>query len=160
MVEMKEGIPVNPESSTIASISHSGLQHDLWHYMAGEPEEQDEISLVYDINSFDVPPHCPCLCRHLPMCVFHTQQKKFCTVHCSIEEEIVILINDGNLQHVHNPAVVVLGVYHADLGPRLSAFMHLHKFKVSMRRRKLIDLKEKARGKQGNSKMGPANVLS
>jgi hypothetical protein len=82
MVEVKEGVEVEPESGTIASISHPSF-FDEYRYLlaitgtAGEPQEREEIRQVYGIDTFDVPPHRPCLRKRLPTRIYRSRKEKF-----------------------------------------------------------------------------------
>jgi preprotein translocase subunit SecA len=82
MCEVKEGIPVSPESGTIASISHPSFfeEYDCVFGItgtAGEPEERAEVTSVYGIDTFDVPPHRPCLRVRRSTRVFRTEATKY-----------------------------------------------------------------------------------
>lgn len=81
MVEVKEGVPVRVESGVIGSVAHPSFFDGYKTVLgitgtAGEPEEREEIMRMYGIDSFDVPPHRPCLRERLPSLIFPTSREK------------------------------------------------------------------------------------
>jgi ankyrin repeat protein len=82
MVEVKEGVPVQSESVTIASISHPqfferyetvfGLTGTL-----GETEERREILNLYRVDSYDIPPNLVCQRKRIPTTILSTEVEKF-----------------------------------------------------------------------------------
>lgn len=81
MVEVKEGVPVQVESGTIGSVAHPSFFDGYKTVLgitgtAGEPEEREEIMRMYGVDSFDVPPHRPCLRERLPSLIFATTAEK------------------------------------------------------------------------------------
>lgn len=81
MIEVKEGVPVHPESGVIGSVSHPSFFDEYSRVIgitgtAGEREEREEILSIYGIDTFDVPFHRPCLRRQLPAQLFKTKLEK------------------------------------------------------------------------------------
>ena len=109
MVEVKEGLRVEPESGTIASISHPSFFQSYKTVIgitgtAGEPEERDEITRLFRVDSFDVPPHRRCLRRRLPTIVFKANSDKCAAMVASTREMCrtrAVLILVSTVQESH-----------------------------------------------------------
>jgi preprotein translocase subunit SecA len=91
MVEIKEGCRVQAESGTIASIAHPSFFSEYEYVVAitgtaGEPQERDEILRLYGIDTFDLPPHRPCLRKRLATRVFSTVTEKWAAMIESIKQ--------------------------------------------------------------------------
>lgn len=67
-VELKEGVPIQGQGYTIASISHPSFFNQYEEIFGltgtlGEDSERNEILKIYHLDSFDVPPNKKCLRR-------------------------------------------------------------------------------------------------
>lgn len=93
MVEVKESVPVRVESGVIGSVAHPSFFDGYSTVLgitgtAGEPEEREEIMRMYGVDSFDVPPHRPCLRQRLPSLIFSSKaQKNKCIVESALEKK-------------------------------------------------------------------------
>jgi preprotein translocase subunit SecA len=76
-IEVKEGVPVQNQNTTIASICHPTFfdRYSLLFGLTGtvgESAERNEIRQVYRVDSFDVPPNLPCKRIRQPTRIFET----------------------------------------------------------------------------------------
>lgn len=95
MVEIKEGVPVKVESGVIGSIAHPSFFDGYESVLgitgtAGEPEEREEIMKMYGVDTFDVPPHRPCLRYRHPTLIFHSKkEKQLAVVQSAMEKRLL-----------------------------------------------------------------------
>lgn len=122
MVEVKEAVPVIAEQGTIASISHPSF-FDFYKTLvgitgtAGEPEEREEIRAVYGIDTFDVPPHRPCLRKRLPTLVFRSLEDKFAEMERIVKgmcktRSVLVLVPDIKASKAFSKRLTAAGVRH------------------------------------------------
>jgi hypothetical protein len=92
-VEAIEGIEIQPKLCTSASISHPSffrLYTSVFGLTGtcGEQEERDEISQIYNVDTFDVPPNRPCQRVRGEMLAVETQNEKYDLIARRIDETI------------------------------------------------------------------------
>jgi ankyrin repeat protein len=90
-VEVKEGIPVQNQQTTIASICHPTF-FDRYKLLfgltgtCGESVERDEIRDVYHVDTFDVPPNRPCRRKRDPTQIFENTTERDRAIVGSVEK--------------------------------------------------------------------------
>jgi len=122
MVEVKESVIAKSESGTIASISHPSF-FDFYKILngitgtAGEIQERDEVRNVYGIDTFDVPPHRPCLRKRLPTCILKSKDTKLNAIVKATKlilktRPILILMSDIRTSNMMSDLLKKNGIHH------------------------------------------------
>jgi preprotein translocase subunit SecA len=90
-VEVKEGVPVQNESTTIASVGHPTF-FERYSFLfgltgtVGEAIERNEIQRGYHVDTFDVPPNRPCRRVREPTQILDTATNRNAAIVDSVEK--------------------------------------------------------------------------
>jgi preprotein translocase subunit SecA len=103
-VEAIEGVEIRPQLSMSASISHPtflGMYSSVFGVTGtcGERRERDEISKIYSVDTFDVPPNRPCQRIREDMTVVTTTKEKYDVIGAKIVE----------IMRAGRPSLVIMG---------------------------------------------------
>lgn len=101
-LQAKHGLKITPEALTAASLSHPTF-FSLYHLIIGltgtmgEAVEREEVQKIYNVDSFDVPQHFPCLRKKIPGCIAITNEEQY----------EILLKNIQEMQRAGRPALLL-----------------------------------------------------
>lgn len=88
-IEAKEGVPINPENKTIASITFQNFfkKYKILAGMTGTAiQSAEEFEKIYGLEVVEIPPNKPCIRKDLPDLIFATKEAKWKAVVKKIKE--------------------------------------------------------------------------